>query len=269
MTFLTRKYITGEYRRVTFKTKEYRVKLEEIMSSKQPVTSGNLFWKRVMQEVHNKSMQQLMYEQKYAWTHERDERPHVSVKKNWWPTMTCKEDALILHAVPEKELLNFSKTKALTTFSINLAVAEKFGLIEPPQGVNGYKLGPNLQFTLPSVTYDNQTPPTDPSNRTDMNWNGEHSSGIQPTAVTRGVTDQVFQVKNDQLHLFRMVEWQFNNLNAPFEKFLGTSKRTVMVYSDVVESTVVGSGISPVARSAVIKNRGWSKYGGPPAPPMD
>ena len=169
MTFLTRKYITGEYRRVSFRTKEYHVKLEEIMSSKQPVTSGSLFWKRVMQEVHNKSMQQLMFEQKYAWTHERYERPHVTVKKNCMPTMTWKEDALILHAVPEEELLNFSKTKALTTFSIDLGVAEKFGLIElpqgrkgsvvGPQGVNGYKLGPNLQFTLPSVTYDNQTPP--------------------------------------------------------------------------------------------------------------
>ena len=80
-----------DYRRVGFKTKEYHVKLEEIMSSKQPVTSGNLFWKRVMQEVHNKSMQQLMYEQqKYAQTHERDERPHVTVKKNWMPTMTWK-----------------------------------------------------------------------------------------------------------------------------------------------------------------------------------
>ena len=169
MTFLTRKYITGKYRRVSFRTKEYHVKLEEIMSSKQPVTSGSLFWKRVMQEVHNKIMQQLMFEQKYAWTHERYERPHVTVKKNCKPTMTWKEDALILHAVPEEELLNFSKTKALTTFSIDLGVAEKFGLIElpqgrkgsvvGPQGVNGYKLGPNLQFTLPSVTYDNQTPP--------------------------------------------------------------------------------------------------------------
>ena len=106
-----------------------------------------------------------MDEQKYARTHERDERPHVSLKKNWMPTMTWKDNALILHAVREGELLNFTKSKALTTFAINLAVAEKFGLIEPPpgrkgsvvgpQGVNGYKLGPNLKFTLPTVACDN------------------------------------------------------------------------------------------------------------------
>ena len=217
ITFMTRKFINGAYRRVSFKTKEYHVKLEEIMSSKQRVTSGNLFWKRLMQEVHNKSMQQLMVDKKYTWKHERDERPHVSLKKNWMPTMTWKDNALILHAVREGELLNFNKTKALTTFAINLAVAEKFGLIKPsqgrqgsvvgPQGVNGGKLGPNLQFTLPTVAYDNQTQPVGPSYRRDMNWIGEHFSGIQPTDVTREVTDQVFQVKNYQLHLSRMVEW--------------------------------------------------------------
>ena len=248
ITFLTRKFITGAYRRVSFKTKECHVKLEEIMNSKQPVTSGNLFWQRVMQELLNKSMQQLMVEQKYAWTHERDEPPHVSLKKNWMPTMAWKDNALIFHAVREGELLNFTKTKALTTFAIHLAVAEKFGFIEQPQGVTGYKLGPNLQFTLPTVVYDNQTQPLSPSFGRDINWIGEHFSGMQPTDVNREVTDQVFQVKNNQLHLSRMVEWQFNNLNAPFEKLVGTSKRTVMVYTDVVESTVVGSGKFPLLR---------------------
>ena len=164
VTYSTRKFSNGAYRRVSFKTKECHVKLEEIMSAKQPVTSGNLFWQRVMQEMRNKSMPQLTDEQKYACTHERDERPHVRLKKNWMPTMTWKDNALILHAVREGELLNLTKSKALTTFAINLAVAEKFGLIEPPpgrkgsvvgpQGVNGYKLGPNLKFTLPTVAYD-------------------------------------------------------------------------------------------------------------------
>ena len=82
--------------------------------------------------------------------------------------------------------------------------------------------------------------------------------------------DQVFQVKNRRLHLSRMVEWQFKNLSASFEKLVGTSKRTVMVYSDLVESTVVGSGKFPLLReSAVIENRRWSKYHGTPASPKD
>ena len=256
ITFMTRKFSRGAYRQVSFQTKECHVKLDEIMSSKQPVTSGNLFWQRVMQEVHNKSMQQLMVEQKNAWTTMRGERPHVSLKKNWMPALTWKDDALILPAVHEGELLNFTKTKALTSFSLDLGVAKKFGFIEPKKGVVGYVLGPNLQFTLPTVAYDNQTQPVGSSFRRDKNWIGEHWTGLQPTNVNREVTDQVFQVKNNQPHLSRMVEWQFNNLNAPFEKLVGASKRTVMVYTDVVESTVVGSGKFPLLREVQLLRTG-------------
>ena len=53
-----------------------------------------------------------------------------------------------------------------------------------------------------------------------------------------------------------MVEWQFNNLDASFEKIVGTSKRTVMVYSDLVESTVVGSGKFPLLREVQLLRTG-------------
>ena len=86
ITFMTRKFSTGAYRQVSFQTKECHVKLDEIMSSKQPVTLGNLFWQRVMQEVHNKSMQQLMVEEKNVWitTHrceQEGDRSSVSSEK--------------------------------------------------------------------------------------------------------------------------------------------------------------------------------------------
>ena len=254
--YLTRKYALREYRRVSFKTKEYYVELEEIMSTKHPVTSGNLFWQRAMQEVHNTTMEQLMYEQDYAKTFDADERPLVSVKKNWMPMMTWKDNALILHAVPKGELLNGNKTKATSAFSLDLGVAEKFGFIEQPQDVVGHVLGPNLQFTCPTVTYDGQTPPKDPSNRTDYYWEGAHYAGSQPSDLTRDVMDQMFVVKNKRITLSRMVEWQFNNLNASFEKVVGTRKRTVMVYSDLVESTVVGSGKFPLLREVQLLRTG-------------
>ena len=256
VTYLTRKYVLGEYRRVSFKTKEYSVELEDIMSTKHPVTSGNLFRQRAMQEVHNMTMEKLMYEQDYAKTFDADERPLVSVKKNWMPMMTWKDNALILHAVPKGELLNGNKTKATSAFSLDLGVAERFGFIEEPEGVVGHVLGPNLQFTCPTVTYDGQTPPKDPSNRTDYYWEGAHYAGTQPTDLTRDVMDRMFVVKNKRLHLSRMVEWQFNNLDASFEKVVGTSKRTVMVYTDLVESTVVGSGKFPLLREVQLLRTG-------------
>ena len=259
VTYLTRLYMSGSYRRVSFKSKDYGVELEDIMSAKQSVTTGSEFWKRVMQEVHNKVMQALMNQQEAALTFNGDERPIVSVKKNWMPMMSWKGDSLVLHAIPKGDALKSDKTTTTTTFIMDLEIAKRFGFVEKPAGVDvGYVIGPNLQFTCPTVTYTNQTKPdsTIPSARAEFNWNGEHYAGVQPTDLTSDVMDQVFEVNGKRLHLSRMVEWQFNNLDASFEKIVGTSKRTVMVYSDIVESTVVGSGKYPLLREVQLLRTG-------------
>ena len=258
LTYLTRKWVTGLYRFVEYKTKDYGVELEDVMSSKQSVTTGSMFWKRVMQEVHNKVMQSLLNEQEAALLFNADQRPIVSVKKNWMPRMTWKDDVLVLHAIPKEDALKSDKTKTTTTFMMDLGIAERFGFVQQLQGVVGYVLGPNLQFTFPTVTYTNQTQPdsTDPAARADYNWNGDHFLAVQPTDLTSDIMDQVFEVNGKRLHLSRMVEWQFNNLNASFEKIVGTSKRTVMVYSDIVESTVVGSGKYPLLREVQLLRTG-------------
>ena len=50
------------------------------------VTSGLMFWKRVMQVVHNKVMIKLTKEQEDMLS-DRDEIPIVGVKKKWMPTL--------------------------------------------------------------------------------------------------------------------------------------------------------------------------------------
>ena len=129
LTYVTRKWVLGEYKRVEFKTKDYGVELEEIMSAKQSVTTGSEFWKRVMQEVHNKVMQSLMNEQDAALNFRGDEYPIVSVKKNWMPRMTLKDDVLVLQAVPKGDLLNANKSKVTSAFIMDLGIAERFGFI--------------------------------------------------------------------------------------------------------------------------------------------
>ena len=260
VTFLTRKWVTGSYKQVEIKKKDYGVELEEIMSAKQSVTTSSEFWKRVMQEVHNKVMQALINQQSAAMSHHSDQFPIVSVKKNWMPMMSWKGDALVLHAVGKGDLMNANKSKVTSAFMMDLEIAKRFGFIEKPAGVDeGYVLGSNLQFTCPTVTYTSQTKPDRsafPSARADLNWNGEHYAGMQPSDLTDDEMDQMFEVKGKRLLLSRMVEWQFNNLDASFEKIVGTSKRTVMVYSDIVESTVVGSGKYPLLREVQLLRTG-------------
>ena len=58
------------------------------------------------------------------------------------------------------------------------------------------------------------------------------------------------------VRLYPALQWQMNNLDASFEKMVGTRKRTVMVYSDLVESTVVGSGKFPLLREVQLLRTG-------------
>ena len=120
------------------------------------------------------------------------------------------------------------------------------------------------QYTLPTSTYDSDTPPKGTSDRTPYNWEGAQYMGVNPTLMFGDIVaniehDPMQVVTHDGvkfLQLSLIVEWQLNNLDASFEKIVGTRKRTVMVYSDLVESTVVGSGKYPLLREVQLLRTG-------------
>lgn len=64
----------GTYRLIEFKRKEYAVELEDVMNADLFVTSGLMFWQRVMQAVYNKVMIKLTKEQEDMFS-DRDEIP--------------------------------------------------------------------------------------------------------------------------------------------------------------------------------------------------
>ena len=139
------------------------LELEEVMNASQIVATGSQFWKRVMQEVHNKIMVELMRKQFEMLVANRDERPIVSVKKIAMPQLIWKEESLVIQAVPKKDLLN-ERQMNMVEFYINLDIALKFGLLLKKSGsgtgTSAYRLGPNLQYTCPSETYDSSTLPS-------------------------------------------------------------------------------------------------------------
>ena len=55
-TEVIRWYQLDSYRRVETPAIDAQIELEEIMNANQIVATGSMFWKRVMQEVHNKIM---------------------------------------------------------------------------------------------------------------------------------------------------------------------------------------------------------------------
>ena len=233
------------------------IELEEIMNATQIVSTGSEFWKRVMQTLHDKIMTEVMKDQWNASVTEPDRKPIVFVNKHGMPQLSWKEESLLIKAIPQKNLLNNQQIN-MVEFYINVDIALKFGLLRRKTGKTGYAtsdfvLGPNLQYSLPTKTYGENTGPVGSRYRTYYNWEGEVYEGVNFSSRAFSIMT-ADNVKWMRLH--QAFEWRLNNLDASFEKMVGTRKRTVMVYSDLVESTIVGSGKYPLLREVQLLRTG-------------
>ena len=131
-------------------------------------------------------------------------------------------NSMVVEALARRDLMNVNQVN-MVEFHINLAIALKFELVVAKSGLNNtikYELGPNMQYTLPQSTYDIHTMPTAPNMRTYCNRNGPQYTGVN-------YANDPFQVVTKEgvkfLRLDFSFEWRLNNLNASFEKNVGTS----------------------------------------------
>ena len=105
-------------------------------------------------------------------------------------------------------------------FSIQKHVALRLGwLTRMKDGL--YDLGPNLEYSL----YD------------------KDAQKMTHVSSTEWPTNRLWSVPSgldDELVLSQMVEWKFRNLSKAFEQAVTQTSRTLLLYSDVVNSNIVG-----------------------------
>ena len=102
------------------------------------------------------------------------------------------------------------------------------------KGNNNYDLSPNLSIEIPEGSIPNPTDMPNPSNS--KFWNYGTSSG--------------------KIRLSLTCNWRFCNLNAAFKNVLGSTKRSLFVYSDVGGSGVVGNQVADLLREVSYKREG-------------
>ena len=111
------------------------------------------------------------------------------------------------------------------SFFVNADFAESMGWFKKDVSGN-YVLGPNLTVEIPNGTIPT---PTDivsinPSQLGDKFWNYGSGSGLIRLTLT--------------------CNWRFINLDTSFKNVLGSSKRSLFIYSDVGGSGVVGNQVT-------------------------
>lgn len=245
---------------VDFKAKDKEVTLKDVMGNDFPVTSGIQLWHNIITHM-DQTMMKDVTTTSVAWKTAKNEAATVSLKSTWKPTFEWKQDTLVLKAVPPQDVYArdaANKVQPLSTVGFHVDFAQKFGLLTKDKN-DKYQLGPNLDYALPTNIYNDTTLPTRTNQR--YQWLGEHFVGIKPHDLMGG--NELFKVKTEEgkqyMYLTRYVDWQFLNLNALFNTHVGTIKQTVMLYCDVVESTIVGTQKHSLLRKVELERRGQGR----------
>ena len=171
--------------------------------------------------------------------------------EEWTPRLIMKDNAFVLLAVSSANVATTGNVFR-SWFGIKTDVAAKFGFLNKAQNA----LGNNVRAEFP--TYDEKGGAIRASVLATYAVKGNTQQAILTRDVDTGNPRVDWFVINAQagwVYFSRALQWTFFNLNESFEALLNT-KETVMIYSDLVQSSVVGTGRYPLLREVTLERTG-------------
>ena len=161
--------------------------------------------------------------------------------------------------------MTYSPTAIKTQFILPLKVAEAFGFFTYDTVTKKWKLGPNLVPSYPVYQYEADYVSSS------MAQTHPLRGPTQGALMTYDVYRQAPQVdwfrvlifdpgklKIPSVMLSTALEWRFIHLNRSYER-MNNQLDTLMIYTDAVQSTVVGNCRFPLLRSLQLNRRGQGR----------
>ena len=196
-------------------TEKIRVEAHDVRSFTAP--TGEAFMISVINQLTRGFTYQLNQTKKRLVFNDKRSVPTFSIKG------TGDQFVILL----DNSKLHMPSNKDRPVLTIRTDLAMKMGWLSREK--NEYKIGPNL------MPLDN--------------------GGLLPTAqaFTKGFTTSsgsimLFRVRNGNMTLSPAMNWCFTNLNAAYDILRGSPARTLMVYSDVAASSIVGGQTTDLLR---------------------
>jgi len=237
----------SEYARLTPTRTEHRLEHWWAMSNLYPVKTGMDFWSNVKHGMDFVMQDRLKRNLAASYTG----TIRHALYEEWAPIITMKDNAFVLPAVSTYSVADTGGTYR-SWFGVQLDVAVKFGFLNKNQ--NG--LGTNVRAEY--ATFDEKGG----SIRSSVLNTYQVKGNTQRAILTRDVDSSnpkvdwfVINRQAGWIYFSRALQWTFFRLNESFEALLNT-KETVMVYSDLVQSSVVGSGRYPLLREVTLECTG-------------
>ena len=221
-----------------------------MLNESTPAQTGVEFWQNCVRK-----FDQAVTEEALALKTANENVP-VAVPEEWKPTFKWDGDELMLEAVSKDNVATGTLVRVpYSWFAVEENLAKTFGFFKYDKTANKNVLGDNVTGRYP--LYDEKGTSISPGILTSV-------PGLKgPTRAAQLTTDvdqtdpevDLYKFQNGRVYFSRALEWRFRRLNESFDK-LHNGKEVVMVYTDLVQSTVVGNGRFPLLRKLSVDRKG-------------
>lgn len=245
----TNKDSNGKFQSVNLKTMTKSSTLKYIMSDDKPVSSGVQFWQNVMTDLHNTFIKQLQFEKNVR----NDDL--LIIPQEWFPSVKFGANGFTL------EKVSFQTTKNYSTFLIHKDIAKLFGFVDYDPARQVYTNGVNASFVTEEDTYVPSNLPwvssldLGPFTFNRKVYRANKTPDTTTLTATSGSSPQMVALDGDYYKFSRYVTWHFTGLNESFDKLVGKPRRTVLLYSNVANPTIVGGDRYPLLREVTIEHK--------------
>ena len=186
----------------------------------------------------------------------------VQQPEAWYPTFRWEGEDWIKEA---DRSVTYSPTTIRTQFLLPLNVCEVFGFFKYNSTTRTWSLGPNLVPTYPVYSYEAtdvsstlaQAFPLKGLTQTTLMTYDVDTSAPQVDWF-RTLTYDPVRLRIPCVILSTALEWRFINLNQSYAR-MSNQLDTMMVYTNVVQSTPVGNERFPLLRSLQVDRRGQGR----------
>ena len=138
-----------------------------------------------------------------------------------------------------KELDDIALTTGMTfvEWHVHVSMAKLMGWLVQNKD-KSYALGPNLRYELIYKTHSSL---------------GNYYQDVKNTELNN---HDLSKIESDHLQLSQCINWRFVNLNVAFREAVGKPLSTFLVYSDLVDSNIVGSQLHAMVREVEHRHQG-------------
>ena len=170
------------------------------------------------------------------------------------PSVKFDANGITLEKVP------FKTTKDYSTFLIHKDIARLFGFVDYDPTRQVYTDGVNTSF----VTEDTYIPSNLPwVSSLDLRlftfdrkvYRANKTPDTTTLTAASGSPPQMVALDGDYYKFSRYVTWHFTGLNESFDKLVGKTRRTVLLYSNVANPTIVGGARYPLLHEVTIERK--------------